>query len=267
MFQQEAGLARIQGLMIDMDGTLCRGWEVIEGAPEFIAELNEAGMPYVLLTNNSSASRESYLHKMRTLGFPVGMENILSSTTATLLFLQEERPGKSVYPLGTPDFMAELEASGIEVSDDAPIVLLAFDRSITYEKINRAYQLLKDGAELVCTHPDQLCPTEDGYDVDIGPFITLFQSLLEIEPVVVGKPNRLMAEMSARHMGVALEGLAMIGDRLYTDMRMAVENDLTSILVLSGEAEAGELEGSTLKPDLVLGSVRDLLGAFKNTGQ
>lgn len=264
MIVEGQGISDVQGFMIDMDGTICKGWQVIPGAPEFIQELKDRGLPFVLLTNNSSASRESYLRKMMKLGFPVRMEDILTSTTATILFLQGERPGKTVYPLGTPDFLQELEEAEVEmVEDGADIVLLAFDRSITYEKINKAYHLLSAGAELICTHPDRLCPTESGYDVDIGPFIDMFRSLCDVDPVIIGKPSRKMAEMSSRHLGVPVENMAMIGDRLYTDIRMAIENDMLSVLVLSGETTPEDLKGSLLTPDIVAASVKDLQGFFQ----
>lgn len=257
-----AGVSRditdVKAFMIDMDGTLCKGWDVIPGSPGFIDRLRGKGIPFVLLTNNSSSSRDGYLKKMRSLGFNIEMKNILTSTTATLLFLENMRPGMSVYPLGTEEFMSELKERDIPVSEEADIVLLAFDRSITYEKINTAYHLLMRGAELVCTHPDRLCPTEGGYDVDIGPFIDLFQGLTGCEPVIIGKPGRSMVEMAARHMGVREGDMAMVGDRLYTDMRMAEDNGIMSILVLTGETDPEDLSSSDIEPDVIAASVAEL---------
>ncbi|MGE4275169.1 MAG: HAD-IIA family hydrolase [Candidatus Methanomethylophilaceae archaeon] len=258
-----AGGMDVKGFMIDMDGTICKGWNVIPGALEFLQELREKGLPFVLLTNNSSYSRQSYLRKFHSLGFQVELDDILTSTTATALFLRTEREGRTVFPLGTPDFLQEIEEAGIEIREEgADIVLLAFDRSITYEKINRAYHLLLDGAELICTHPDRLCPTEDGYDVDIGPFIDMFRSLTGVQPLVIGKPSRRMVEMASRQMRIPVGGLAMIGDRLYTDIRMAVDGGITSVLVLSGETKAEDLETSEIQPDIVAASVQDLRGFF-----
>lgn len=253
----------INAFLIDMDGTICKGWQVIPGAIEFIQYLKDEKKPFVLLTNNSSASRKSYLYKMRTLGFDVDLEDILTSTTATILYLQAEHPKKSVYPLGTPDFCNEVRDAGILIaSHDPDIVLLAFDRTITYEKINKAYHYLLNGAEFVCTHPDELCPTENGYDVDIGPFINILSSLTGVQPVIVGKPNVKMAEMASRHMGVPLHSMAMIGDRLYTDMKMAWENGFTSILVLSGETVVADLMESKIEPDIVAASIADFIDFF-----
>lgn len=254
---------KIDGFMIDMDGTICKGWQVIPGAIDFIQELKDKRKPFVLLTNNSSASRQSYFHKMRTLGFAVDLHDILTSTTATILYLKSEHPGKSVYALGTEDFCEEIKEAGIQIVDQQPdIVLLAFDRTINYEKINNAYHYLSNGAKFVCTHPDILCPTEEGYDVDIGPFIDMLSSLTGAKPTIIGKPSLKMAEMSAQHMGVQLDSLAMVGDRLYTDMKMSWENGFTSILVLSGETIAEDLKESSIEPDIVVASIADLRGIF-----
>ena len=139
------------------------------------------------------------------------------------------------------------------------IVLLSFDRELTYEKINKAYSFIKKGAEYIATHPDDLCPTEDDYDVDIGAFIAMYRYLLNKEPLVIGKPNRLLLEMAAAEMGIEPEEVAMVGDRLYTDIRMAYDNGLQSILVLTGETKSEDLEHSDVKPTYVLDSVADII--------
>ncbi len=253
-------LEGVEGFLIDMDGTVYKGMEPIPGAKDFISYLKEKNKPFVMLTNNSSSSRSHYLRKLTGMGFDVGMENILTSTTATVLHLKSKCKGKAVYPLGTPQFMEELQEAGIEVSDTAPIVLLAFDRTITYQKINHAYHLLLQGADLIATHPDDLCPTEDGYDVDVGPFIRMFEELSGKKALIIGKPNPAMVEMASIHLNVPVSKLAMVGDRLYTDMRMAVENGMTSILVLSGEADEGSLQESGMTIDVVVDSVAELVG-------
>ncbi len=251
-------LEGVKGFLIDMDGTVYKGMEPIPGAKEFISHLGREHIPFVMLTNNSSSSRSHYLRKLTDMGFDIGIDNILTSTTATILHLQAHRPGKAVYPLGTPQFTEELKEAGIELSDAAPIVLLAFDRTITYGKINHAYHLLLQGAELIATHPDDLCPTEDGYDVDVGPFIRMFEELTGSRALVIGKPNSAMVEMASLHLNVPVDELAMVGDRLYTDMRMAVDNGMTSVLVLSGEADRESLQASGMEVDVVAGSVADL---------
>lgn len=250
---------RPTGFMLDMDGTIYMGGNVIPGALEFIDVLNEKKIPYVFLTNNSSSSRGRYYDKLKRMGFDVKMENILTSNIATIRYVLTERPGKRVMVLATPDVLKEVADAGVNVVDEDPdIVYLTFDRTVTYEKINKAYRALCGGAELIATHPDDVCPTEDGYDIDIGPFIYMFESMCQTQATVIGKPNKLMLDMAAREMGVDPAGTVMVGDRLYTDIKMGVDAGITSVLVLSGETSREDLEASDLDPTYVLGSIAEI---------
>lgn len=255
---------RYSGFMIDMDGTVYKGGNLIPGATDFIAALKDKGIPFVFLTNNSSGPRVRYYDKLIRMGFDVGPENVLTSMTATIRFLLSQRPGKSVYPVSSPEVRAEMDEAGVTLVDEDPdIVVLTFDRTITYEKINRAYQAVRDGAELIATHPDDLCPTEDSYDIDIGPFIRMFEQMCDTKAIVIGKPNRLMLEMAAAEMGVDPEDTVMVGDRLYTDIEMAISAGTASILVLTGETSIEDLRASGKSPTHVLDSVADIPGLLE----
>ncbi|MDR0523897.1 MAG: HAD-IIA family hydrolase [Candidatus Methanoplasma sp.] len=252
-------ISDIGAFAIDMDGTVYKGGSPIPGAAGFISRLRRAGIPFVFLTNNSAHARSFYADKLARMGFDASAGDILTSTAAAIRFLQTERPGMSVFPLAVPEVEAEIEEAGIRLDRSGPdIVLLAFDTSITYEKINAAYHHILGGAELIATHPDELCPTEGSYDVDIGPFIRMFESLTGAKALVIGKPDRRMLEMAALETGVPVERLAMVGDRMYTDVRMAVDAGATSILVLSGEAKPEDIASSGIEPDFVASSVADL---------
>ena len=250
---------RFGGFMIDMDGTVYKGGEPIPGAREFISFLRERGIPFTFLTNNSAHGRSFYLRKLVDLGFDVGMENILTSTIATIRYLLTERPGKTVYPVAVPDVVEEMREAGVPlVERDPDIVVLTFDTTITYEKINNAFHFLNDGAELIATHPDDVCPTEDSYDIDIGPFIRMFEQMCGKTATVIGKPNRLMLDMAAGHLGVPPEDTVMVGDRLYTDIEMAVRAGTQSILVLSGETDMAMVESWDKRPTAIVDSVADI---------
>jgi len=246
----------VAGVLLDMDGTVYRGDEPIEGASLFISRLKEAGIPYAFITNNSSHTRDFYFRRLSNMGFPVSEAEIITSATATARFLQKFRPGARVFLMASPDVREEIVSYGINVTDDRPdTVLLTFDRTICYDRINEAYHLISAGAELVATHPDDLCPTEDSYDVDIGPFIRLFESLTGKKATVIGKPNGLMLEMAASVMNVDPSDTVMIGDRLYTDIRMANDAGIRSVLVLTGETSESDLVNSAVRPDHVVRSV------------
>jgi len=257
---RDNALDNVSGYMIDMDGTIYRGSEVIPGAPEFIERLKKRKIPFVFLTNNSAWSRVYYFNKLTKMGFRISIDNILTSTTATITYLKKRRKGKTVYPLGTQGFVKEITHDGIRINEKDPdIVLLAFDTSITYEKINNTYQFLIKGKELIATHPDDLCPTEKGYDIDIGPFIRMFEDMTGTKATVIGKPNRLMVEMAAETMNVDPKGMVMVGDRIYTDMQMAVDSGIRSVMVLTGEAKRSDLEGSGIVPTAIVESVDDIM--------
>ena len=250
---------RFGGFMIDMDGTVYKGGVPIPGAKEFVSFLKDEGIPFVFLTNNSSHGRSFYLQKLTRLGFDVGMENILTSTIATIRYLLTERPGKTVYPVAVPDVVEEMRAAGVPlVEEDPDIVVLTFDTTITYEKINRAFHYLRSGSELIATHPDDVCPTEDSYDIDIGPFIRMFEQMCQTVATVIGKPNRLMLEMAAGELGVPPEDTVMVGDWLTTDIEMAVRAGTQSVLVLSGETDRDMLARWGKEPTAVVESVADI---------
>ena len=250
--------------MIDMDGTIYKGSNVISGATDFIAFLTKENIPFVFLTNNSSHTREFYHRRLLSMGFKVDKERILTSTIATVRFIRERREGKKVFVVAAPDVTKEIEDLGIASSEKDPdIVLLTFDRTITFDKINKAYHFIMNGAELIATHPDDLCPTEDAYDVDIGQFIHMLSYLTGTSPTIIGKPSSLMIEMAAGEMGVDKNKTMMIGDRLYTDMKMAAYAGIDSIMVLSGEAKRSDLDGSELKPTYIVDSVADVPALLK----
>lgn len=249
------------GFALDMDGTVYHGERPIEGVKEFIDDLIANNIPFRFITNNSSHSRSFYGDRLRRMGFNVRDEDVLTSTIATLRFLKEERAGKTVCPVATEDVMAEIVASGIPLvawEQNPDIVLFTYDTTIDYAKINAIYHALANGSELVVTHPDDVCPSESGYDIDVGPFITMFESLSGRKATVVGKPNRLILDMAALEMGVPADKIVMAGDRLSTDIQMAVDAGCSSILVLSGETDRALLEASGLKPTFVYNSVADV---------
>ena len=250
----------VSGVLLDMDGTVYLGDNPIDGAAEFIQRLKDAGIPYAFITNNSSNTRNFYYQRLKRLGFDVTEDSVITSAVAAAEYITARRKNSKVYVLASPEVEEELVSLGVETTDENPdIVLLAFDRTITYGKLNNAYRMILNGAELIATHPDMFCPTEDGYDVDIGPFITLLESVTGNKAEVIGKPKPLMLEMASGFLGIDSGKAVMIGDRLYTDIKMAEDANIRSILVLSGEASKEQLDISETKPTAVADSVADIM--------
>ena len=259
-------LSAIRAFLMDMDGTVYLGKRLLPGAKRFFRLLDRRGMPYLFFTNNSSADRTLYRDKLRGMGLGVGAEQIITSGEATALYLTTRTPYRRIYLLGTPSLARELRDAGLELADDGvDAVVLGFDKTLTYAKLERACHLLRGGAAFVATHPDRVCPTEGGPIPDTGSMIALLRAATGRKPVVVGKPERRMVSMALRKLGPGYRArdVAIVGDRLYTDIRMGRRAGLTTICVLSGETQRADLKGTRDRPDYVFPSIRELAGKLE----
>jgi HAD superfamily hydrolase (TIGR01457 family) len=253
--------ANIRLFLLDMDGTVYLDDELIPGAKEFINKLLEKGISYVFLTNNSSVNKDNYLVKLAKLGIPCGDENIFSSGMATGIFLSKYRKGKRVYLVGTKALEAELESYGVQlVENDPEIVLVGFDRELTYGKLEKACFFLDQGAEFLATNADFLYPLKHGRFIpDCASICWMLTQATGKKPFFIGKPNRYMIDLLREKYGLSSDEVAIIGDRLYTDIASGKNAEIASILVLSGETKEEDLEASPTKPDFVFPSIKEII--------
>jgi 4-nitrophenyl phosphatase len=251
-------LARVRCFLLDMDGTFYLGNRLLQGALHFIDALAAQNKDYLFLTNNSSKRGRQYAEKISRLGLRIPEMKVFTSGEATALYLQAERPGARVFVVGTPSLVEEFEAHGFRpVTKDPDLVLLGFDTTLTYERLWKLCDFVRAGLPYVATHADFNCPTETGFMPDVGSMMALVKASTGREPdLVIGKPNRLIVEAAARKMGLPIEDLAMIGDRLYTDIALGENAGIPSVLVLSGEAKAEDLAESRFKPDYVFDNLQ-----------
>ena len=246
--------------LFDLDGTIYLGDKPIEGAIDTLKKLTAMGKKVCFLTNNSSKDKREYVKKISSMGYPVDLWQIVTSTMAAVQFLHTRRPSKSVYPIGTPTFVQTLEEEGVPISEDADIVLLAFDTTLTYEKLWKANILLEKGREFIATHPDTVCPSDIGDMPDVGAMMALFECSCGRAPsTICGKPYSPMAEIIGHLFDIPKERICMIGDRLYTDILFGINNGYQSVLVLSGETTKEMLSASGIKPSFVFDSVVSLV--------
>lgn len=243
-----------------MDGTLYLGDEVFDGAAEFIKTLTELEKKYVYLTNNSSRSGIDYVERLNRLGFPCGKENIFSSGMATAMYINERFPKKRVYPVGTERFITELQSYGVDISEDDPnIVVVGFDTELTYEKLNKAVHFIRYGAKFIAANPDYVCPMPKGEVMpDCGSICALLTASTGVKPIYIGKPERRMIDILSEKTGIPNEKIAMVGDRLYTDIAAGINAGAVTVCVMSGETTEAMLESSDIKPDYVFSSVAEL---------
>ena len=249
--------------IFDMDGTIYLGNRVFDFAVRFINNLRASGRKVLFFTNNASHTSEFYLGKLSRLGFSPAKDEIMTSGDVTVEFLKRHRAGKSVYLVGTDELVSEFEKKGIPLvghdAKEADIVVTSFDTSLTYQKLDTACRLVRNGAEYLSTHPDYNCPTEDGFIPDSGAIAAFVTASTGKTPKYLGKPYEETAEAICKLKGVKPEECVSIGDRLYTDIAMAKNAGMLSVLVLSGETKAEDVTEDN-KPNFVLNGVKDLLG-------
>jgi len=249
----------INSLIIDLDGVLYRGDEAIVGAKEFIALLQREGVPFLLLTNNSTRTPGQYVTKLAKMGIAIEESDVLTSAQATALYLGRiARPGARVYAIGEEGLRAALGERYTIAEEGADFVVVGMDTGLTYEKLRVAALLIRGGARFIATNPDKTLPTEEGLVPGNGAVLAALEAATGVAPFVVGKPEPAVFDLALARMGVGKEGAAVIGDRLETDILGGRRAGLITILVLSGATSRQELENSTIKPDLVFKNVRQL---------
>lgn len=259
-------LLQVKCFLLDMDGTFNLGDQLIDGSLYFIETLNDLGKQYLFLTNNSSKDRRQYAEKISRLGLPIPEEKVFTSGEATALYLQVDHPSGRVYVAGTPALEDEFRRHGFRLEEDEPqVIVLGFDTTLTYRKLWRLCDLVRAGLPYMATHPDFNCPTETGTMPDIGATIAFVRASTGREPdLVIGKPNRLIVDAVKRKLGLEISEMAMVGDRLYTDIALGQTTGITTCLVLSGETRAEDLAGSPHQPTYTfqnLGAIADWLRA------
>jgi HAD superfamily hydrolase (TIGR01450 family) len=260
-------LSDIQCFLLDMDGTFYLDEHLIEGALEFIEVIRSQGKEYIFLTNNSSRHRGYYAKKISRMGLAVPEKRIFTSGEATALFLKRKSPGARIYVVGTKFLEDEFRQHGFILDEQKPeMVVLGFDTTLTYHKLWRLCDLVRAGLPYLATHPDLNCPTKGGFMPDIGAMIAFVQtSTGRLPDQVIGKPNRTIIDELSNRLHVPLEQLAMIGDRLYTDIALGETTGITTILVLSGETQPADLETSPFKPDYVFNHIGEVAHYLKST--
>lgn len=259
-------LANIRCFALDMDGTIYLGDQWIEGAQDFLHKIEESGRDYVFLTNNSSKNASVYVEKLHRMGLDVGEEKIITSGQATIYYLQQHFPGKKVFLLGNTLLQEEFRQAGILLEEEHPdVVVTAFDTSLDYQKMCKVCDHVRAGLPYIATHPDYNCPTETGFIPDAGAIHAFIHaSAFRYPDRIIGKPNGdiieyLTKRVNEKQKDIDRKQIAMVGDRLYTDIAAGRNNGLQSILVLSGEATMQDVSDSEVLPHLIFPSVKEII--------
>lgn len=256
-------LRRVDTFLLDLDGTFYLGDTLFPWSLGFIHRVKELGKNFIFVTNNSSRNAAYYVTKLTKMGVELKPDQVFTSAEATRYYLKLNGYSHNIYLVGTPDLEDEFRQAGYNLTTHAPAaVVLGFDLTLTYAKLRQACDLIRNGVPFIATHPDLNCPTPEGPIPDCGSFIEAIKASTGVNPKIIGKPYPEMVAALCAKFNLDRESVAMIGDRLYTDIALGQQSGIISILVLSGETQRSDLENSSFRPDLVaahLGEVRKWL--------
>jgi 4-nitrophenyl phosphatase len=261
---EQKNLNDVKCYLLDMDGTFYLGHRLLPGALELIELLHQRGTQFLFLTNNSSRTRREYADKIRRFGLDLPENTIFTSGEATALYLARRKPGAALYVVGTPALEREFAEHGFDLSSQSPeFAVLGFDTTLTYEKIRKLCDLVTAGVPYIATHPDINCPTETGFMPDIGSMIAMVAASTGRQPdVIIGKPYAPIVEAITGKLGLPVNALCMVGDRLYTDIALG-KTGLTTVLVLSGETHPDDVPGSPFQPDYIMQNLAELVDTLR----
>lgn len=262
-------LSTIKCFLFDMDGTINLGNTLIPGMEGFFEKLKAAGRDYYLLTNNSSKGHGHYVEKMTRLGVPVTYDDILISSDALTNYLRKNNPGAKLFVLGTPQLQETISKAGFTLTcsleEETDLVVVGFDMTLAYDKLAVACRLIDKGVPYVATHPDVRCPIEGGEFIpDCGAMLELIKTATGKSPeLIFGKPYKYMVDVVLDKTGYKKEEIAMVGDRLSTDIAFGLDNGILSVMVLTGEASMEDVKQGSIKPDIILPHAAEILRFLK----
>ncbi len=249
-----------KNFLIDMDGVLVSGTELIPGADGFIQRLLDREAKFLLLTNNSRHSPRDLAFALQNLGLQINTENIFTSAMATARFLNSQKPGGTAYVIGESGLTTALHEVGYIITDRRPdYVVLGETFGYNFEHITRAVRLILSGSRFICTNPDANGPGEGGIVPACGAMASLIETATGVEAFFIGKPNPLMMRTALNYLGVHSEDAVMIGDRMDTDMIAGVQTGMETILVLSGVTRLEEVARFPYVPGRIAASVADII--------
>jgi NagD protein len=249
----------IRSVLMDMDGVLVHEQSVIPGASEFIAGLEAAGIPYLVMTNNSRFTSRDLSARLAASGLEVAPERLWTSALATAQFLDSQRAEGTAYVLGEAGLTTALHEIGFVLTDASPdYVVLGETRIYSFEKITKAIRLILAGSRFIATNPDPTGPSTDGLLPATGSVAALITKATGIAPYYVGKPNPLMMRSALRCLDAHSEHTVMIGDRMDTDMVSGLEAGMRTILVLTGISTVADAERFPYRPTWIVPSVAAL---------
>lgn len=237
------------GYLIDLDGTMYNGNKKIEEAANFVERLRKEEKPFLFLTNNSTSSPHDVSEKLREVSdVKAHPEEIYTSTKATIAYLKKNNAEK-VYVIGENGLREALMEADFELTaTEADHVVVGLDREVDYEKFETATLLIKDGAEFIATNPDTNIPTEKGLVPGNGALVSFLETSTQTKATVIGKPQATIMEAALAELNLSKEEVLMVGDNYTTDIQAGIQNDVDTLLVLTGFTQAEDVDQLPVSP-------------------
>ncbi|MDY4001840.1 MAG: TIGR01457 family HAD-type hydrolase [Streptococcus orisratti] len=248
---------KYKGYLIDLDGTIYKGKSRIPAGERFIARLQERGIPYLLVTNNTTRTPEMVQNMLASqFNVKTSLETIYTATMATVDYMNDMKRGKTAYVIGEKGLKDAIAQAGYQEDIEHPAyVVVGLDTDLTYEKLAIATLAIQKGSMFIGTNPDLNIPTERGLMPGAGSLINLLQSATRVEPVIIGKPKAIIMNKSLDVLGVARHEAVMVGDNYLTDIMAGIKNDIATLLVTTGFTKPEEVPNLPVQPDHVLASL------------
>jgi NagD protein len=249
----------MHGYLIDMDGVIYRGSELIPGAERFIHELRTADVPFLFLTNNSQRTRRDVATRLQRMGFDIEEEHVFTCAMATARFLARQKPNGTAFVIGEGGLLTALHSNGYAIVDKDPdYVVVGEGRTLNFEMVEAALAMVHGGAKLVATNLDPNCPTQTGTRPGCGAIVAMLEAAAGVKAFSVGKPSPVMLRAARKELGLTTEQTIVIGDTMDTDILGGVQLGFKTILVLSGGTRRDDLPNFAYRPDMVVNSIADL---------
>ncbi|MDX8365935.1 TIGR01457 family HAD-type hydrolase [Cytobacillus sp. IB215665] len=251
-------LKKYEGYLIDLDGTMYRGKDKIDAASDFVKKLYNNNIPYLFVTNNSSRTPAQVAQKLRDFDIPATEEQVFTTSMATANYISEQKEHASAYVIGEEGIQTALTDQGIELKDNKPdFVVVGIDRSINYEKLALGCLAVRDGATFISTNGDIAIPTERGLLPGNGSLTSVITVSTQVDPIFIGKPEKIIVDQALKVLGVAKENTLMVGDNYDTDILAGMNAGMDTLLVHTGVTTKELLKGYKQQPTHVINTLEE----------
>lgn len=245
----------LRGVILDLDGTVYLGDQQVPGAADFVSLLTELGLRCLFVTNRSNRKPEDVAAHLREYGIPCESGDVLTSSQAAVQYLEQG----SAYVIGEEGLTSELEKGGFRITDQSPdYVIVSLDRQFSYDKLKTACTLISRGAKFIATNPDKTLKVESGVNPGTGSIVAAVEAGSGVAPLVIGKPEKLIMEMSLARLGLSAGDVIAVGDNVQTDIPAGARAGIKTVLLLTGITQRHEADSGPYKADWVLDGFTEL---------